>query len=72
MDKILVIKKIDRIRELLAEIEQGVRDFEGLKDDFRVLPAYIAPQLFEMRMEIERILRKENRKEIKKKSLKFD
>jgi len=64
-DKVAIIRKIETIRNLLQEVQDSVSKMDGLKETLRSLPNTISSQLLDLKLEIEDLILKISRKELK-------
>ena len=64
--KLAIIRKIENIRKILQEIQDSVIEMEGLKESSRTIPVKTSSQLLDLKLEIENLILKIRRKELKK------
>ena len=64
-DKVAIIRKIETIRNLLQEVQDSVSKMDGLKDTLRSIPITTSSQLLDLKLEIEDLILKISRKELK-------
>jgi len=65
MNKVVVIRKIETILNMLQEVEDSVLIMEGLKESSRAIPVKTSSQLLDLKLEIENLILKIRRKELK-------
>ena len=64
-DKVAIIRKIETIRNLLQEVQDSVSKMDGLKETLRSIPITTSSQLLDLKLEIEDLILKISRKELK-------